>query len=250
MKCLIINASPRKGNSYALVKIAKQKMQSMGAVDFEEIHLGKTDIPLCVGCFNCFLKGEDKCPHHTLVAPIAQAIEACDCLMICCPIYSLALTAHLKNVFDHMSYNFHRPRFFEKKAFVITTTAGAGAKSVAKYIRDVLKHWGFNRVLTYSIACRSAGGYQATPKVKQKIEQTAKIFYEDVASGKLHRPTLKRVMYYNAWRAMANANKDGCDYRYWKETDMLDSMFAKAMKLGIAGKLFGRFIYAIFRRVM
>lgn len=28
----------------------------------------------------------------------------------------------LKNFIDHMSYNFHRPRFYNKKALIITTT--------------------------------------------------------------------------------------------------------------------------------
>ncbi|WP_409069976.1 hypothetical protein ACFLKB_12625 [Clostridium sp. FAM 1755] len=47
----------------------------------------------------------------------------------------MQITGLLKNSIDHMSYNFHRPRFFTKKALVITTTAGAGHKDVANNIK-------------------------------------------------------------------------------------------------------------------
>ncbi|WP_347707330.1 NAD(P)H-dependent oxidoreductase [Clostridium sporogenes] len=50
-------------------------------------------------------------------------MEKADALIVTSPVYSLQITGLLKNSIDHMAYNFHRPRFFTKKALVITTTA-------------------------------------------------------------------------------------------------------------------------------
>ncbi len=177
-------------------------MRDCGAT-IEEIHLGQHKIPFCSGCFSCFERGEDSCPHHDAVKPIAQAIESADALIVLTPAYSLAPTALLKNMIDHLSYYFHRPRFFGRKALVLSTTAGAGAKACTGYIRNVLGHWGFGRVYNYALACFAALGYTPSAKVEKRLNHLAGCFVRDIKSGRIPRARLKRVMYYNAWRAMA-----------------------------------------------
>ncbi len=250
MKCLIINGGPRKGNTYALAEIVRKQMKARGEVFFTEIHLGRVEIPFCLGCFNCFINGEGRCPHHEYIAGITRAIEECDCLIVLSPAYSLAPTALIKNLIDHFSYQFHRPRYYDKKALVITTTAGAGARPSAKYIRDVLKHWGIGRAYAYSLICRSAGGYKPTPKVEKKLKSLADRLYDDVAGGSVHSPTYKRVFYYNIWRAFVGKDRDGYDYRYWKEHDMLDSVYFKPVGTGPFKKLFGKAVYGLMNRVV
>ncbi len=49
MKCLIINGSPRKGFTWKLVESIKQKMQQAGNVEFEEVMLMDSNIPMCRG---------------------------------------------------------------------------------------------------------------------------------------------------------------------------------------------------------
>ena len=57
-------------------------------------------------------------------------------MIITSPVYSLQISGQLKNFIDHMSYNFHRPKYFNKKALIITTTGGVRAKEIANYIVD------------------------------------------------------------------------------------------------------------------
>ena len=47
MKYLIINGSPRKKNTWAIVNRIKDNLDG----DFEEIHLSESNIPICKGCF-------------------------------------------------------------------------------------------------------------------------------------------------------------------------------------------------------
>lgn len=134
MKCLVIHGSPRRSNTWEVLNMVENEMKRIGDFDFELIELSKEKIPTCIGCFNCIFKGEDKCPHKNFIIPLVKKIEEADALIITSPVYSMQLSGLLKNFIDHMSYNFHRPRFYNKKALIITTTAGAGHKDTAKYL--------------------------------------------------------------------------------------------------------------------
>jgi len=71
-------------------------------------------------------------------------------------------------------------RIFEKKAFIITT--GAGSTSAIKPIKNVLKHWGINRVS--SVGFRMLTNlWEKMPKPKQyryerKLRRSARKFYK------------------------------------------------------------------------
>ena len=136
MKILIIHGSPRRGNTWKILNKVKEKINEEIDADYEIIELSKMKIPMCTGCFNCILKSEEKCPHYESIKYINDKITWCDAMIITSPVYSLQISGQLKNFIDHMSYNFHRPKYFNKKALIITTTGGVRAKEIANYIVD------------------------------------------------------------------------------------------------------------------
>ena len=242
MKYLIINGSPRKKNTWEMVKQAQSNLDG----EFEEIHLMKEKIPMCNGCFNCFNESETKCPHYDAVNPIIEKIKACDGLIITSPVYALNISALIKNFIDHTAYLYHRPRFFDKKALIIVSTAGAGEKKVANYIDETLRYWGFNK--NYKIAIKCGGKDRLETK---EIDKVSKRFNEDVKSKKLHSPKFKNIMYYNIWRALA-ASKDPikADKIYWENTGLVNYEFSPIVKLNFIKKIFGKMMYSILKKVM
>ena len=108
MKYLIINGSPRKQTTYEIIKEVKSNLNG----EFEEIQLIEEQIPICVGCTNCIMLGEDKCPHFDKINPIINKINECDAIIIGSPVYALNVSSILKNFFDHTAYFYHRPEFF------------------------------------------------------------------------------------------------------------------------------------------
>lgn len=72
MKCLVIHGSPRRGSTWDVLNIAKEEMMKNGEIEFQDIELIKEDIKNCIGCFNCFFKGEDKCPHREKIEKIIE----------------------------------------------------------------------------------------------------------------------------------------------------------------------------------
>ncbi len=242
MKYVIINGSPRKKNTWEVVKQVKQNLDG----EFEEIHLIKENIPICHGCHNCIMEGEDKCPHFDIVNPIVEKLKKADGIIMTSPVYAMNVSSLLKNFIDHTAYIFHRQEFFTQKAMVIVTTAGAGHKNVAKYIDESLRHWGVNRVFKITWAC---GGKEVLDT--EAIDKTAIKFKKDVESGKLHSPKLADIIFFDVWKAMAfSDNGIPADVRFWHETGLVNHDFGPEIKLGIIKKIFSKLMFKILKRVM
>ena len=242
VKYLIINGSPRKKNTWSMVKQAKTNLEG----EFEEIQLMKAKIPMCNGCFKCIMEGEEHCPHHESVNPIVEKIRWADGLIIASPVYAMNVTGLIKNFFDHTAYLYHRPEFFEKKALIVVSTAGAGQKDVAKYIDETLRHWGFNKNYKLTYAC---GGKDTINK--EEINKVSQKFHKDIVSKKLRSPKLMDLVYYNVWRAMA-VSKDPikADKEYWEKTDLVNYEFAPNVNLGILKKAFSKMMFFIMKKAI
>ena len=242
MKYVIINGSPRKKNTWAVVKQAKKSLKG----EFEEIQLIKENIPPCNGCFKCIMEGEEKCPHYDRVHPIVEKMQNADGIIMTSPVYAMNVTGLLKNFFDHVAYFYHRPAFFTKKALVIVTTAGAGDKDTAKYMDETLRHWGINKVYQLKFAC---GGKESLDI--KAIDKVAKQFAKDVESGKLHSPKFMDIIFFNVWKAMAVMdNPIKADCIFWHETGLVNHDFSPEVKLGIVKKAFSKIMFAILKRVI
>ena len=89
MKCVVIHGSPRRGNTWDVLNIAKEEMRKKGEIEFIDIELRKENIPYCNGCFLCIYKGEDKCPHKEKINKIVNEIENSDAIIVTSPVYSM-----------------------------------------------------------------------------------------------------------------------------------------------------------------
>jgi multimeric flavodoxin WrbA len=243
MNYLIINGSPRKGNTYKIITQIKSRLEGN---NIEEIHLSDIEIPFCLGCQNCILKGETYCPHHDKVKGVLDKIRACDGLIISSPVYALNVSAILKNLIDHTSYLFHRPEFFTKKALVVVSAAGTGQKDVSKYVDETLRHWGFNKIYKIAVAIGDKEEIES-----KDIDETSEKFIEDVEKGKLHSPKFGDIIFYNVWKAMALIEKPiEIDKKYWFDTGLINYDFAPEVRLGIVKKLFSKIMFNILKRVI
>lgn len=249
MKCLIINGSPRKGSSFSMAATIKEEiLKKDSSVIFEEIMLSDYDIPFCLGCATCFKHGESECPHYKKVHPVVEKMEEANVLVITSPVYALGVSGLIKNFFDHTAYFFHRPKFFDKHALVVVSTAGGGHKEAAKYMRDVLKHYGFNKVFILARALFDISG-SVTENVKQKCRVSANNFYLSIAKKKLSDVSPKRIIFYNMWRAMSLSSRAlPCDKEYWQESALFRYEYSPLIKINILNKLLGKISFAIFSK--
>ena len=229
LKIVIINGSPRKGNTYKATKLFADEMKRYGDIEYTKFFLPK-DLPeFCMGCISCFENGEQTCPHSEYTLPILESLLIADAIIFTTPVYVLQSSGAVKSFLDHFGFMFivhrARPEMFSKKAFIISTTAGAGTKQAMKTISTSLKYWGVNRVYSIGFPLHEVSWDKMKPKrmekFERKIQSSAKRFYREVSSGKKHAPYLMtRLMFYfirTLIKGYDNTNSLALDKKYWEE---------------------------------
>lgn len=251
MKYLIINGSPRKGNTWKLVEAAQSSLsKSDHTAQFEEIHLAILNLPFCTGCSNCFRLGHEKCPHYEKISSVINAMEKADGIIFASSTFNLRETALLKNLFDHFCFMLHRPHFFKSKALVLTTTGGVGGRSAAKSIASILNGIGFNRCYIFSTASFSWNAYVPKSKTLESLSKMAVKFYNDVSSGKLHPPSAILLIPYNLFRGMSLAYVKGSKYEtkdgwHWTQESRKDTIYDSSVPVPLYKKPIGHLFYWI-----
>lgn len=120
MNITIIHGSERKG-SYHIARQFVEKLASQ-PVSISEFFLPKDMSSFCVGCANCFSKGEAFCPHYSQIEPIRLTIEKAEVIVFTTPVYVLRTSGQMKALLDHFAFQFmtHRPnaKMFSKIAVI------------------------------------------------------------------------------------------------------------------------------------
>ena len=215
-------------------------------VEFREVHLSDINLPFCTGCSNCFRRGHRTCPHNPIVQPIMDCIEDSDAVIFSVPCFQGHLPGILKNFTDHMAFMLHRPRYFTKKALIISTTGGVSARSTTKAYADAVAGWGFNKCYQLPVTALSWNAYKPTEKDLKRTYDAAKKFYLDAKSGKMHVPGMGVLIPFNLFQAMCAGDGGENDYptedhNFWPQ--YLGMRYAPGIPMTPGKKLFGRLIY-------
>jgi len=248
MKITVIHGSMRKGNTYGVTQAALAHLRIYDGVEITEINVADLDLPFCLSCHSCFGKGEEFCPHYEVIRSVANSIEDCDGLIISGVCYAMQINAAIKNLVDHFAYYFHRPRLFSKVGLVVSTTAGAGENRVAKYLRQVLGHWGMGKPLLLPMKIQTEK-FALSENQKARIRTVADKFYNNIKNKKLSPPSIVSVVVHNSFRAYASItpSMSECDSDYWRNSGFADKVYPRKIS---AGKWFvGKMIYPIMRKV-
>lgn len=102
-----------------------------GQKDVKEFFLSRDLNHFCCGCYSC-LKKREVCPFWKKKEILINAVLWADVIIFTTPNYCMMPSASLKAFFDLFFTNWmsHKPygELFSKKAVVISTAAGVGAK--------------------------------------------------------------------------------------------------------------------------
>lgn len=226
MRILTVYGTPHKGSTRAVTELFLKEFENDGN-EFDEITLPK-DLPdMCLGCANCILKGEDKCPHYIKAAPLIEKIKQADLLVLCTPVHVMSCTSALKTLLDHMAYMWlvHRPEetMFRKTAVIITTAGGSGIKDTIKLLKNNLFYLGVPYVTSYSITTMKMGGtfeeYAHKDKVRSQLAKKAEMVKKKAASPKVG---IKTRFFYNIFKMTQKNGWNKTDSDYWKQKGWLD----------------------------
>lgn len=217
MKICIVNGQNHKGSTYHIGKMLADKLGG----EVQEFFLPRDFGEFCCGCTNCFMKGEDKCPHFEKLSPITKAVDEADLIILTSPVYVYHCTGSMKAWLDHYGWRWivHRPeeKMFSKQAVVISTAAGAGMKSANKDMADSLSFWGVPIIHKIGIGVQATDWHLISPKIMKKIERKTDSTAAKIRSrGLKGRVSLKGRMFFTIFHFANKRGWNPADSEYWK----------------------------------
>jgi len=222
MKTVIIYGIEHKGNTYHVVQSFKEKLK-IQADDVTEFFLPKDMPHFCAGCSNCFMKGEELCPHYGDMNPIIEAILNADLIIFACPTFIAHIPAQMKALIDHLAYLYlpHRPReaMFHKTALVVSTVGGAGMRAAIKYLKSCLNMLGISQIFTFGAVVGGMELEDITRKVQKKVKRVSD---QILAKQGRVRVSLKTKGYFLMFRLPHKGGKFiPYEREYWKKQGWL-----------------------------
>ena len=227
MKVAVVYGTEHRGSTYNIVQLFLDGLH-VPEGELAEFFLPRDMPHFCCGCVRCIEKGEEYCPHREAIAPIENAIEKADLIVLASPVYVLRVTGQMKAFLDHFAFRFmvHRPNeaMFSKTALVVTTAAGGGMKSAIRDMTTSLTHWGVGRIFTYGRAVAATDWHGVKDGKKRQIERDVDRLSARIKKGYGNvTPSFKGKALFHAMRLMHKKLEfNPIDREYWDQQGWLE----------------------------
>lgn len=250
-RIVALSGSPRKKDSYKITNQLIEEMQKLGEVELDYINLNNLNIHNCLGCMQCFDKGEHYCPFDDDVQMVKEKLINSNGIIFISPVYALQITGKMKMVIDRLSYMFHRPELIAKPAITIVTTKGGGIKPTEKYLSNIAQWFGCNVVGNLSVM--STFYFENSPyyyskyhkSTFNKIIKLADCFYKEIDNKTYPTPSFSDIYTFQGLKSKTYLSS--ADYDYWSEHGWLDSNYYYPTKLNPLKWLFGKSLSFLIR---
>ena len=119
MKIAILNGSPRKENTTAMVKAFTGGAVQAGH-EVEELQVGKMKIAGCIACEYCHTKGNGVCIQKDDLEKIMPAYLEADMVVFASPVYYFTMTAQMQAAIQRV-YCIGKPAKAKKAALMLSS---------------------------------------------------------------------------------------------------------------------------------
>jgi len=96
MKILILQGSPRHGNTYAMAKAFEEAAKANGH-EVEMLEIGKMKINGCIACMGCKKTDEHKCSQQDDMQQVYPKLLEADMAVVASPIYCWGFTGQMQS---------------------------------------------------------------------------------------------------------------------------------------------------------
>lgn len=117
MKALLLNGSPRKGNTCAALAALKKGMSNIGGLEVNEIVAADVSVSGCIACDRCADGG--KCVFEDDTNSVVDVVAEADVVVFATPVYWWGITAQLKLIIDKLYSQGSRLKECDKKVGII-----------------------------------------------------------------------------------------------------------------------------------
>ncbi len=132
MKITVLNGSPRKENTAAMVEAFREGAEAAGHT-VEVLHVGKMKIGGCLGCEYCHTKGEGKCVQKDDMEKVIPAYQDCDMIVFASPIYYFTMSAQIQAAIQRLYCIMKWPKATQAALLLSSMSPGTHDGAIAEY---------------------------------------------------------------------------------------------------------------------
>jgi multimeric flavodoxin WrbA len=231
-KILAIIGSPKKnGQTIDQVRIFEKILKEKSSIDFEYLYLKDFVVKECLGCNVCFDKGEKFCPLKDDRDKIIEKIELSDGIIWVSPIYSMHISYLLKKLMDRFAFLHHRPKFFNKKGFIIIVKGNSNINSI-KYMKINLISWGFDYTGFLGMPSLIIMPEKMKEKKIKKVKMLGNNFLKQIENNKISNPNILQLLLFKMWKMRAKMQEEtNADYKFFKENNLFNKKYFYPVKI-------------------
>ena len=172
-----------------------------------------------------------------------------DVVIFACPVYEQHVTALMKNFYDNFSFLFHRPRFFDKKAILVSSTGGTGLKGTLNYMKMNAMGWGFQIAGTIGVC---GDTLKTDDSYREEVQKDIDHLIDDLYKRKEKSPSFYQLALFRAMqlKATAGAKKKDIAFEYWKERGWLQKRYYTNTKINLFKKVYSGMIGKLMKSTM
>lgn len=224
MRIAILNGQNHKGSTYHIGRMIADKVK--GEKEITEFFFPKDLNAFCTGCYKC-IEDAESCPYYPEKKKILDAVDKADILFFTTPVYCLHMSAPLKSFFD-LTFNLwmtHRPMesMFQKRAVIVSTSAGAPPKKALKDVEDALLYMGIPSIQKYGMAVQAMNWEGVSGEKKEKIEKDTDRIAEKLSTDRKPAAGIRTKALFSMMRMLQQKgwNSSPLETEYWKEKGWL-----------------------------
>lgn len=173
MKALLLNGSPRQGNTYAALEALKKGFANIGGLEVGEIEATNVDVSPCVACDTCGETG--KCVFDDDTNEVVAAVEEADIIVFATPVYWWGITAQMKLIIDKLYSRCEPLKETTKKVGIIAIGEAEQEdpqyRLIAKQFDCICDYLGWDIVFCKTYSAGAVGELAADEKAMAEIEE-------------------------------------------------------------------------------
>ena len=140
MKIAILNGSPRKENTTAMVQAFMEGAAAAGH-EVEELQVGKMKIAGCIACEYCHKKGNGTCIQKDDLEKIMPAYLNADMIVFASPVYYFTMTAQMEAAIQRV-YCIGKPAKAKKAALLLSSGSPGVYDGAIAQFKDYMDYAG------------------------------------------------------------------------------------------------------------
>lgn len=224
MKIVVIHGQNHKGCTWNACNILLNGISC--EKEIKEFFLPKDLNHFCLGCYAC-IQDKTKCPYWKEKSVLEDAMKEADLLVFTTPNYCMMPSGPLKSFLDLFFTNWfsHKPleEMFSKRAVVISTCAGAGAKQACALVAENLENWGIPQIIKYGFAVNAFSFDAMSEKKKNKVTKDLTHLAKILSKNKKVHAGFKTRFLFWFYSGMQKANwgASPIEKQYWQEKGWL-----------------------------